>query len=85
VHYAIKANPFPPLLKPRSRLWSTGSTSPPGEMERALDVMAADAISFAGPGKRDAEIEAAIRAGATLNVESEGEADRALAIAGGWG
>jgi diaminopimelate decarboxylase len=39
-------------------------------------------ISFAGPGKRDDEIDAAIRAGVTLNLESEGEADRALAIAG---
>jgi diaminopimelate decarboxylase len=38
-------------------------------------------ISFAGPGKRDAELEAAIAAGVTLNLESEGEAARALAIA----
>ena len=37
-------------------------------------------VSFAGPGKRDAELEAAIIAGATLNCESEGEARRALAI-----
>ena len=37
-------------------------------------------ISFAGPGKRDAELEAAIRHGVTLNLESEGEARRALAI-----
>jgi len=39
------------------------------------------AISFAGPGKRDFELEVAIRAGATLNLESEGEAERALEIA----
>ena len=38
-------------------------------------------ISFAGPGKRDDELEAAIAAGVTLNLESEGEAERALAIA----
>jgi diaminopimelate decarboxylase len=37
------------------------------------------AISFAGPGKRDAELDAAIVAGATLNLESAGEARRALA------
>ncbi len=37
-------------------------------------------ISFAGPGKRDDELEAAIAAGVTLNLESEGEARRALAI-----
>ncbi|NYH94075.1 diaminopimelate decarboxylase [Novosphingobium marinum] len=38
-------------------------------------------VSFAGPGKRDAELEAAIRSGVTLNIESEGEANRALGIA----
>jgi diaminopimelate decarboxylase len=40
--------------------------------------MAPERISFAGPGKRDDELDAAIRAGVTLNLESEGEADRAL-------
>src|SRR3546814_12263135 len=43
--------------------------------------MAAADISFAGPGKRDRELEAAIAAGATLNLESAGEAGRALSIA----
>ena len=43
--------------------------------------MAAADISFAGPGKRDRELEAAIAAGATLNLESAGEATRALSIA----
>jgi diaminopimelate decarboxylase len=38
-------------------------------------------ISFAGPGKTDAELAAAIGAGVTLNLESEGEAERAIAIA----
>ena len=36
-------------------------------------------VSFAGPGKRAAEIEQAIKEGATLNLESEGEAETALA------
>jgi diaminopimelate decarboxylase len=40
--------------------------------------VAADRISFAGPGKRIDELEAAIRAGVTINLESEGEAVRAL-------
>ncbi len=38
-------------------------------------------VSFAGPGKRDAELEAGIAAGVTINLESEGEAARALALA----
>ncbi len=82
VHYAIKANPFPALLKAIAPLVDGLDVASAGEMDKALDVMAAGAISFAGPGKRDAEIELAIRAGVTLNVESESEGERALAIGG---
>ena len=35
-------------------------------------------MSFAGPGKRDAELEQAISAEITINLESEGEAARVL-------
>ncbi|MFZ1476618.1 MAG: pyridoxal-dependent decarboxylase, exosortase A system-associated, partial [Sphingorhabdus sp.] len=42
--------------------------------------VAADKISFAGPGKRDRELEFAIAQGVTLNCESEGEAERAFDI-----
>lgn len=80
IHYAIKANPFPPLLAAIAPLVDGMDVASAGELERARDVMASGAISFAGPGKRDFELEAAIRAGVTLNLESEGEADRALAI-----
>lgn len=82
VHYAIKANPLPALLNAIAPLVDGLDVASAGEMDRALDVMAAGAISFAGPGKRDAELELAIRAGVTLNVESESEAQRALAIGG---
>jgi diaminopimelate decarboxylase len=52
-----------------------------GELEMVLAAGQDPArVSFAGPGKRDAELEAAIRHGVTLNLESEGEARRALAI-----
>jgi len=37
-------------------------------------------VSFAGPGKRDSELAAAISAGVTLNLESLAEARRTLAI-----
>ena len=82
VHYAIKANPMPALLKAIAPLVDGLDVASAGEMDRALDVMAADAISFAGPGKRDAELELAIRAGVTLNIESEAEGQRTLAIGG---
>jgi len=80
VHYAIKANPFPPLLAAIAPLVDGLDVASAGELGRALDVMAAEAISFAGPGKRDEELEAAIRAGATINLESIAEGQRALAI-----
>src|SRR5690606_26263529 len=52
-----------------------------GELEMAVAAgQDPAAISFAGPGKRDIELERAIRHGATLNLESAGEARRALAI-----
>jgi diaminopimelate decarboxylase len=80
VHYAIKANPLPALLQAVAPLVDGLDVASAGEMDKALDVMAAEVISFAGPGKRDAEIELAIRAGVTLNIESESEGQRALAI-----
>ncbi|WP_084579733.1 pyridoxal-dependent decarboxylase, exosortase A system-associated [Sphingomonas azotifigens] len=80
LHYAIKANPFPPLIAAIAQQVDGIDVASAGEMDKALAAMPAAAISFAGPGKRDAELEAAIRAGVTLNLESEGEADRALAI-----
>ncbi|HEX7782214.1 MAG TPA: pyridoxal-dependent decarboxylase, exosortase A system-associated [Sphingobium sp.] len=82
IHYAIKANPFAPLLERMASMVDGFDIASGGELARALDAgMAADRISFAGPGKRDDELAAAISAGITLNLESEGEADRALAIA----
>ena len=81
VHYAIKANPFPALLEAMAPLVDGLDVASGGELAQALAVKPADAISFAGPGKTDAELAAAIRAGATLHLESEGEAARALAIA----
>lgn len=80
VHYAIKANPYPPLLAAIAPLVGGMDVASGGELSAALDVMAANRISIAGPGKRDFELEAAICVGATINLESEGEAERALAI-----
>lgn len=81
LHYAIKANPYAPLVAAIAPLVDGLDVASAGELDKALAVKPAVAISFAGPGKRDVELEAAIRAGATLNLESEGEAGRALAIA----
>lgn len=80
IHFAIKANPLPEFLTAVAPLVGGLDVASGGELARALTVKDAAHISFAGPGKRDAELEAAIVAGATVNLESEGEAERALAI-----
>lgn len=82
LHYAVKANPYGPLLTLMDGLVDGFDIASGGELELARAAGTDPArISFAGPGKRDAELEAAMAAGVTLNLESEGEADRALAIA----
>lgn len=80
LHYAVKANPHPPLVA-AMRPWVDGfDVASGGELALALGAgMAADHVSFAGPGKTDTEIAAAVRAGVTLNLESEREGERALA------
>jgi diaminopimelate decarboxylase len=78
LHYAIKANPMPELVRMIAPLVDGLDVASQGEME--LAVSASDHVSFAGPGKRDRELEAAIKAGVTINLESEGEARRALDI-----
>ena len=86
INYAIKANSFDPLLAFVSTLADGLDIASGGELElvraTGFDL---GRVSFAGPGKRDIELEAAIAAGVTLNLESEAEADRALAIAGRLG
>ena len=79
LHYAIKANPMPELLSAIAPLVDGLDVASEGEMALALHCGGRH-ISFAGPGKRDRELAAAISAGVTLNLESEGEAARALAI-----
>jgi diaminopimelate decarboxylase len=81
LHYAIKANPFAPLIAAMAPLVDGLDIASKGEMTLALAAKPGATISFAGPGKRDDEIEAAISAGVTLNLESEGEASRALLAA----
>jgi diaminopimelate decarboxylase len=81
IHYAVKANPYIPLLELMKDLGDGFDIASAGELELALAAGQTPArISFAGPGKRDAELELAIRQSVTLNVESEAEARRALAI-----
>lgn len=81
LHYAVKANPYPPLLRWIGEKVDGLDVASAGEMRSAIEAGADPLhVSFAGPGKRDREIEEAISAGVTINLESEGEAERALRI-----
>lgn len=81
IHYAMKANPFAPVLALMASLVDGIDIASAGELKLATSAgMDPARISFAGPGKRDRDLEAAIAAGVTLNLESEGEATRALSI-----
>jgi|TARA_R100000049_G_C1956698_1_gene113767 diaminopimelate decarboxylase len=82
INYAIKANSFAPLLSFVSNLADGLDIASGGELEMVRATgFDLSRVSFAGPGKRDVELEAAIMAGVTLNLESEAEAGRAIAIA----
>lgn len=81
INYAIKANSFLPVLEFVSKLADGLDIASGGELEIARAAGAdLSRVSFAGPGKREAELRAAIDAGVTLNLESEFEAQRALDI-----
>jgi diaminopimelate decarboxylase len=82
LHYAVKANPYDPLLKFLARYVEGFDIASAGELQllEDADVLGLP-VTFAGPGKRDDEIETAIAAAVTINVESESEAERALDIA----
>ncbi|MBX9813117.1 MAG: pyridoxal-dependent decarboxylase, exosortase A system-associated [Proteobacteria bacterium SG_bin5] len=81
VHYAVKANPCPPLVRAIAPLVDGLDIASAGELALVKAQAPGKPVSFAGPAKRDAELEAAIAAGVTINLESEGEAARALVIA----
>lgn len=81
IHFAMKANPFAPVVQTMIELADGIDIASAGELAQARAAGARpEAISFAGPGKRDSELAAAIGAGVTINLESAGEADRALTI-----
>ena len=80
LHYAIKANSYIPLLSRITKKVDGLDIASIGELRLALEAgAAAGEISFAGPGKRGSELDEAIAAGVTINLESEREAERALA------
>ncbi|WP_018169289.1 pyridoxal-dependent decarboxylase, exosortase A system-associated [Thioalkalivibrio sp. ALMg9] len=82
LHYAIKANPMPAVVQHMAGQVDGLDVASQREMQVALDTGTGPAdISFAGPGKSVPELEAAVAAGITINLESSTELERVGAIA----
>ena len=82
LYYAVTANPWEPLLSFLGRYVDGFRVVSGGEIEHLKRAdLAGIPMTFAGPGKRDDELEAGIAAGATISIESEGEAGRAILAA----
>ena len=77
--YAVKANPMPAVVQHLAGLVDALDVASAGEMQTALDTaLQAESISFAGPGKTDAEITQAVAAGVTIEMESATELERVI-------
>ena len=71
LHYAMKANPMPAVVGLMAGLVDGIDVASAGELKVALDAGTDPAeISFAGPGKRDAELRQAVASRVLVNVES---------------
>jgi len=81
LHYAIKANPMPEVVKHLATVVDGLDVASGGELAIALAYgMRPDAISFAGPGKTDDELAKAVAARIVVNLESEREMERVAAL-----
>jgi diaminopimelate decarboxylase len=82
LHYAMKANPMPEVVKYLAQRTDGLDVASGGELQVALaSGTSPESISFAGPGKSEAELTLAINSGVTINMESEGEMARIASLA----
>jgi diaminopimelate decarboxylase len=71
LHYAMKANPMPAVVAFMAGLVDGIDVASAGELKVALDAGADPReVSFAGPGKRDAELRQAVASRVLVNLES---------------
>ncbi len=86
LHYAMKANPMPAVVQHMAGLVDGLDVASGNELRVALDTGAKPGlISFAGPGKTERELTAAIATGITINLESPREMETAAVIGGSIG
>ncbi len=84
VTYAVKANPNVELIRAVAPMYDGIDIASEGELARALEAgVDASLMSFAGPGKRRAELQKAIAAGVgTISIEGERELDHIADLVG---
>jgi diaminopimelate decarboxylase len=79
--YAVKANPMPAIVHHLSGLVDGLDVASGLELRTALNTqIPAGNVSFAGPGKSDAELRQAVAAGVIVELESATEATRLVAV-----
>jgi len=82
LHYAMKANPMPAVVRHMAGLADGLDVASAGELRVALATGADPrTISFAGPGKSVEDLVLAVDSGVTINMESEAEMARIAALA----
>lgn len=82
LHYAMKANPMPEVVKHLAAITDGLDVASAGELRLALETgIEPTCISFAGPGKSGEDLRAAVSSGVIINMESEGEMQRIAALA----
>jgi diaminopimelate decarboxylase len=83
LHYAVKANPFAPILQGMGQAVDGLDLASAGELRRVLEALPDQpdlSISFAGPGKRNDELLLGLEKRISFQVESAGELERLLAL-----
>jgi diaminopimelate decarboxylase len=82
LHYAMKANPMPDVVRHLAGITDGLDVASAGELRVALATgLDPGCISFAGPGKSDADLYLAVTSGVIINLESVSEMHRVAALA----
>jgi diaminopimelate decarboxylase len=82
LHYAMKANPMPAVVRHMAALVDGLDVASAGELAVAMATGTTPTdISFAGPGKTPEELATAVAAGIVVNMESDLEMQRLADIA----
>jgi len=82
LHYAVKANPMPEVVRHLAAQVDGLDVASAAELRLALEIGTDPRhISFAGPGKSNEDLSAAVASGVIINMESTGEMHRIASLA----